>query len=349
MPFLRTAATFACFRTFLALDDSNAIALQTQANAFILFPVLMLRSALLALSQSPRIARFVVHNQLSRRVVRRFVAGEHLDEAVAAVRALNHSGRLASLDCLGESVSSEPEARAAAAAYCDMFDRIAGEKLTCNVSLKLTQLGLDISPSLCEELLAEIVNRAAAQGNFVRIDMESSTYTQRTIDICKRMRTHSDSVGTVIQSYLFRTEQDARDLLAVGCRLRLVKGAYKEPASVAFPRKADVDANYIKVMNIILPSGVYHGIATHDPRMLDATKKFAAEQGIRTDQFEFQMLYGIRSDLQEQLIREGYRLRVYVPYGSDWFPYFMRRLAERPANLKFFLSNLFRSSERPSV
>jgi proline dehydrogenase len=311
------------------------------ANAFILLRVLMLRSTLLALSQSHQVARFVTHNNLSRRVVRRFVAGERLDEAVAAVRVLNQAGRLASLDCLGESVSSEQEARRAASAYCGMFDRISAEKLTCNVSLKLTQLGLDISQTLCEELLAEIIHCAAAQGNFVRIDMESSAYTDHTIEICKHMRARSDSVGTVLQSYLFRTEQDARSLIAARCRLRLVKGAYREPATVAFPLKSDVDANYIKVMRILLPSGIYHGIATHDPRMLEATKKFAAEQGIRNDQFEFQMLYGIRTDLQEQLIREGYRLRVYVPYGSDWFPYFMRRLAERPANLKFFLSNLF--------
>lgn len=304
----------------------------------------MLRSILLALSQSPRVARFVIHNGLSRRVVRRFVAGEVLDDAIAAVREVNRAGCLASLDCLGESVGTEEEARRAALAYSGMFDRIAEERLTCNVSLKLTQLGLDRSQRLCEELLAEIVDRAASHGNFVRIDMESSAYTQRTIDICKRLRAKSDSIGTVIQSYLFRTEQDARDLIAAHCRLRLVKGAYKEPASVAFPQKADVDANYVKVMKIILPSGLYHGIATHDPHLLDATKKFAAEQGIRNDQFEFQMLYGIRTDLQQQLIREGYRLRVYVPYGSDWFPYFMRRLAERPANLKFFLSNLFRRS-----
>lgn len=317
-------------------------------NALILFPVLMLRSALLALSQSHRTARFVTHNRLSRRVVRRFVAGEHLDHAVTAVRALNQANRLASLDCLGESVSTEKEARQAASVYSEMFDRIAAEKLTCNVSLKLTQLGIDISQDLCEELLSQLVKRAATQNNFVRIDMEGSAYTQRTIDICKRMRMRmrmrSDSVGTVLQSYLFRTEQDARDLVAAGCRLRLVKGAYKEPPTVAFPQKADVDANYVRVMQILLPSGIYHGIATHDPRMLDATKKFAAEQGIRNDQFEFQMLYGIRTDLQEALIREGYRLRVYVPYGSDWFPYFMRRLAERPANLKFFLTNLFRRS-----
>ncbi|MGB7668318.1 MAG: proline dehydrogenase family protein, partial [Candidatus Acidiferrales bacterium] len=211
----------------------------------------MLRSILLALSQSPRTARFVIHNNLSRRVVRRFVAGEHLDDAVAAVRALNQAGRLASLDCLGESVATEEEARRAAAAYSDMFDRIAAEKLTCNVSLKLTQIGLDMSQPLCEELLAGIVTRAVGQGNFVRIDMEGSAYTDRTIDICKRLRARTDSVGTVLQSYLFRTEQDARGLIAAGCRLRLVKGAYKEPATVAFPQKSDVDANYVKVMKIL--------------------------------------------------------------------------------------------------
>lgn len=304
----------------------------------------MLRSTLLALSQSSRTAHFVTHNKLSRRVVRRFVAGEHLEDAVAAVRALNAAGRLASLDCLGESVSTPTEAHQAARTYSEMFDRIAAEKLTCNVSLKLTQLGLDISQAICEELLSGIVKRAAAQDNFVRIDMEGSAYTQRTIDICKRIRTQCDSVGTVLQSYLFRTEQDAQDLIKTGCRLRLVKGAYKEPAAVAFPQKTDVDANYIRVMKILLQSGIYHGIATHDPRMIDETKKFVAEQGIVNDRFEFQMLYGIRTDLQEQLIREGYRLRVYVPFGADWFPYFMRRLAERPANLKFFLVNLFRNS-----
>jgi len=302
----------------------------------------MLRSTLLALSHSPRVGRFVTHSSLSRRVVRRFVAGETLEEAVAAVRDVNRLGCPASLDCLGESVTSEAEARRSAGVYASIVDRIAAENLTCNVSLKLTQLGLDISQPLCESLLAEIIERAAAHRNFVRIDMEGSAYTERTIEICKRMRAKSDSVGTVLQSYLFRTEQDARELIAAGIQLRLVKGAYKEPPSIAFAKKSDVDANYVKVMKILLTSGLYHGIATHDPRMHAATKKFAAEKGIRNDQFEFQMLYGIRTDLQQQLIREGYRLRLYIPFGTDWFPYFMRRLAERPANLKFFLSNLFR-------
>ncbi|MHB8755566.1 MAG: proline dehydrogenase family protein [Candidatus Acidiferrales bacterium] len=302
----------------------------------------MLRSILLELSRSPRMARFVMHNGTSRRMARRFVPGESLDDAVAAVRELNARGYPCSLDCLGESVTSEAEARRAAETYLGIFDRIAAEHLDCNVSLKLTQLGLDISESLCENLFATIVDHATRQKNFVRVDMESSAYTQRTIDICKRARARNDAVGTVLQSYLFRTEQDAKDLIAAGCRIRLVKGAYKEPPEVAYPQKSDVDANYVKVMKILLPSGIYHGIATHDPKMIEATKQFAAEHKIRNDQFEFQMLYGIRTDLQDQLIRKGYRLRVYVPYGSDWFPYFMRRLAERPANLKFFLANLFR-------
>lgn len=302
----------------------------------------MLRSLLLELSRSPRMAHFVMHNGTSRRMARRFVPGESLDDAVAAVRELNARGRPCSLDYLGESVTNDDEARRAAETYLGIFDRIATEHLDCNVSLKLTQLGLDISESLCEDLFAKVAAHAAARKNFVRIDMEGSAYTQRTLDICKRARAKTDAVGTVLQSYLYRTEQDAKELIAAGCRLRLVKGAYKEPPEVAYPKKADVDANYVRVMKLLLPSDIYHGIATHDPQMHDATKKFVSEQGIGKDRYEFQMLYGIRTDLQDQLIREGYRLRVYVPYGSDWFPYFMRRLAERPANLKFFLSNLFR-------
>ena len=304
----------------------------------------MLRSILLNLSESKRLARFVMHNPTSRRVVRRFVAGETLDDAVAAVRAINQSGCPASFDYLGEAVSTEAEARRAADTYISILDRIAAERLDANASLKLTQLGLDVNPALCESLVADIVAHAQRLSNFVRIDMESSAYTQRTLDLCKRVHAKCNSVGTVVQSYLFRTEQDARDLIAAGVRLRLVKGAYKEPPAIAYPKKSDVDANYVRVMKFLLASGQYHAIATHDPNMQEATKRFAKEQGIAPGKFEFQMLYGIRTDLQQQLNREGYRLRVYVPYGSDWFPYFMRRLAERPANLKFFLSNLFRRS-----
>ncbi len=302
----------------------------------------MLRALLLELSESPRMARWMTRNAVGRRVARRFVAGEELDDALAAVRACNQKGMLTSLDYLGENVASEEDAWRAMQMYLGVFDRIAAEKLDANVSLKLTQLGLDLNPPLCEELLAGIVARAEGHRNFVRIDMESSAYTQRTVDVCLRARAKSAAVGTVMQSYLYRTEKDVNALLAAGSRLRLCKGAYKEPPEVAFPQKADVDANYVKLMKLLLSSRIYHGIATHDENMIAATKKFAAEQGIGKDKFEFQMLYGIRTDLQEQLVREGFHMRVYIPYGRDWFPYFMRRLAERPANLMFFVKNLFR-------
>jgi len=302
----------------------------------------MLRALLLGLSESRRLARWVTGNSTSRRMARRFVAGETLDDAIAAARACNQAGMRVSLDFLGENVASEAEARQVQRMYFGVFDRIAAEKLDANVSLKPTQLGLDISPNLCAELLAAIVAHAARLNNFVRMDMEGSPYTQRTIDLCKRLRASSDAVGTVVQSYLYRTADDVQGLLATRCRLRLCKGAYKEPPQIAFPKKQDVDANFVKLIQVLLPSGIYHGIATHDPAMIAATRDFAAAQGIAKDKFEFQMLYGIRPDMQQQLVREGYNLRVYIPYGTQWFPYFMRRLAERPANVLFFLRNLFR-------
>ena len=252
-------------------------------------------------------------------------------------------GMKVSLDLLGESVTNVAEARAARNAYLAIFDRIAREKLDGNVSMKLTQLGLDLDLDLCQQMVEEIAARATSYGNFVRVDMEASAYTQRTIDIVKRVRAKTASVGVVVQSYLRRTERDANDLLAIGCRLRLCKGAYKEAADVAFPAKADVDANYVLLMKILLASGIYHGIATHDPKMIATTEQYVAEKGIGKDKFEFQMLYGIRTDLQRDLVKRGYNLRVYIPYGKDWFPYFMRRLAERPANMMFFVRNLFRS------
>jgi proline dehydrogenase len=305
-----------------------------------------MRALLLRLSESKRLAPLMMHNGASRRVARRFVAGETLDDAVEAAREVNRRLQLASLDLLGENVSDEAGARRAAEGYLAVFDRIAQERLDANVSLKLTQLGLDSSEDLCLELLEKIVAHATNQGNFVRIDMEGSAYTQRTVEIAKRVRAKYTGVGTVMQAYLYRTEQDVQDLLAAGCRLRLCKGAYKEPPEVAFPKKSDVDANYVKLMKMLLPSGIYHGIATHDPAMIEATKDFARERSIKRDQFEFQMLYGIRTDLQEKLVRDGFRVRVYIPYGVDWFPYFMRRLAERPANVAFFLRNLLPRSSR---
>jgi len=272
----------------------------------------------------------------------RFVAGEELDEAISAARVCNDQGMMVSLDYLGENVSTTEDAHRARDAYLEVFDRIAAENLNANVSCKLTQLGLDMSAEFCEGLLLSIVERAAAHNNFLRADMEGSVYTARTIDVVKRVRSQNQAVGTVIQSYLYRSEQDVKDLLAYGCRIRLCKGAYQEPPEVAFPKKQEVDANYVKLMQLLLPSGVYHGMATHDPKMIAATIRYAADQKVSKDQFEFQMLYGVRTDLQRQLVRDGFRVRIYIPYGRDWFPYFMRRLAERPANLAFFARNFFR-------
>jgi proline dehydrogenase len=303
----------------------------------------MMRSIFLKLSNSPGMARWVTTHKSTRRMSERFVAGDNLDQAVAAARVCNQNGMMVSLDLLGESVTNADEARLARDAYLEIFDRIASEKLDANVSMKLTQLGLDLSDDLAQELLESIVARATALKNFARVDMEGSAYTERTINLVKRVRAKTSAVGVVVQAYLRRTGDDVGPLLAAGCRLRLCKGAYKEPAEIAFPAKSDVDANYVRLMKQILPSGVYHGIATHDPKMIDATKQFVAENKISRDSFEFQMLYGIRTDLQAQLVREGYRMRVYIPYGRDWFPYFMRRLAERPANVLFFVKNFFRS------
>jgi len=303
----------------------------------------MLRSTLLKLSNSKSFAHWVTSNGTTRRMSHRFVAGETLDEAIEASRACNDAGMAVTLDCLGENVSTPADAQKVRDSYLAIYDRIAREKLNANVSCKLTQLGLDISPEFCEGLVLSITERAAAYDSFLRIDMESSIYTQRTVDLVKRVRAQTPCVGTVIQSYLYRSENDIHDLLAYGCRIRLCKGAYKESEEVAFARKADVDANFVKLTRILLSSGFYHGIATHDPRMIAVAIRFAAEKKISRDDFEFQMLYGVRTDLQRQLVRDGYRVRIYVPYGQEWFPYFMRRLAERPANLGFFIRNFFRS------
>lgn len=275
-------------------------------------------------------------------MARRFVAGEELSDAIEAARACNDAGMLVSLDYLGENVATTADAQRARDTYLDIFERIAGEKLNANVSCKLTQLGLDLSADFCEGLAMTIVESAARHDNFLRVDMEGSNYTELTVDTVKRMRIQSPAVGTVIQSYLYRSEQDVRDLLAYGCRIRLCKGAYKEPEEVAYKRKADVDGNYVRLMKALLTSGFYHGIATHDPRMIGATIRWAAEKRISKEDFEFQMLYGVRTDLQRKLVKDGYRLRIYIPYGKDWFPYFMRRLAERPANVAFFVKNFFR-------
>ena len=303
----------------------------------------MLRATLLKLSDSKGLAHWVTSNATTRRMSLRFVAGETHDEPIRVSRNCNDAGMSVTLDCLGENVATTADAQRARDVYLNIFDRVAQEKLNANVSCKLTQLGLDISVEFCEGLVLSIAERAAAYENFLRIDMEGSIYTQRTIELVKRVRAQTPCVGAVIQSYLYRSENDIHDLLSYGCRIRLCKGAYKEPIDVAFERKQDVDANYVKLMRILLPSGFYHGIATHDPRMIAETIRWAAEKKITKDDFEFQMLYGVRADLQRRLVRDGYRVRVYVPYGREWFPYFMRRLAERPANLGFFIRNFFRS------
>jgi proline dehydrogenase len=302
----------------------------------------MLRSTLLKLSESPGFAHWVTSNPTTRRMVRRFVAGETLDDAIIAARACNSHGMYTSLDYLGENVATVADAQHARDAYVQIFDRIAEERLHANVSCKLTQLGLDLSPDFCEGLLLSIVECAAGYENFLRVDMESSLYTQRTIDLVKRVRARNPAMGTVIQSYLYRSERDVQDLLTYGCRIRLCKGAYKESDEVAYARKKDVDGNYVRLMQMLLSSGFYHAIATHDPRMIAQTIRFAAAKQISKDDFEFQMLYGVRTDLQRQLVKDGYRLRIYIPFGRDWFPYFMRRLAERPANLGFFVRNFLR-------
>jgi proline dehydrogenase len=303
----------------------------------------MLRSILLKLSESARFAHWFTTNSTTHRMAQRFVPGETLEEAIAAARACNDAGMFASLDYLGENVATTADAQRARDSYLEIFERIAKEKLHANVSCKLTQLGLDLNTDFCQGLVVSIVEFAARYDNFLRVDMEGSAYTQRTIELVKRVRSKNPAVGTVIQAYLYRSERDIHDLLAYGCRIRLCKGAYKEFPEVAYPRKKDVDANFVLLMQILLPSGFYHAIATHDPRMIAETIRCAAAKHISKDDFEFQMLYGVRTDLQRRLVKDGYRLRIYIPYGKDWFPYFMRRLAERPANVGFLLRNFLRS------
>jgi proline dehydrogenase len=301
-----------------------------------------MKSALLYLSTSEGFKNFLTKFKSFNNVTQRFVAGEDIATAVEAIKQLNSKHITATFDHLGESISSEAETLAEVREYEKLIDSIVSNSLDSNVSVKLTQLGLDIDNELCYRNTRAIVEAAHRQQNFVRIDMEDSPKTDATFDIFNRLRGEFENVGIVVQAYLYRTEKDIEDLLKINARIRLCKGAYKEPESVAFPDKADVDKNYIKLMKMLLPSGIYHGIATHDPNMIEATKLFAREAGISADKFEFQMLYGIRRDLQESLVKEGWRVRVYVPYGEFWYPYFMRRLAERPANIWFVMKNMLK-------
>ena len=306
----------------------------------------MLRSTLLYLSNQPQIFKFVRNNRLAKSFARRFVAGETLDDALAVARELNARGISASLDELGESVHNEREARATRDSYLGILDRIADERLNANVSVKLTALGLDISEELCVSHMQDLLERARQHRTFVRIDMESSAYTERTLRLFEDRLYPSfrEHVGIVLQSCLLRTWTDTQRANELKCRVRLCKGAYKEPPSVAFPDKKDVDANYVKCMHALLSEGNYPGIATHDPRIIDAARQYARRQGIDASRFEFQMLYGVRRDLQQQLKQDGWGMRVYVPFGTQWYPYLMRRLAERPANMMFLTGNLVREA-----
>ena len=302
----------------------------------------MLKGTLLYLAQNGNVRNFVVHNRATRGVSRRFVAGEVLDDAVEATRVLNKQGMHVSLDHLGENVSDAKEATSAAQDYINILDRIKQAGVDANISIKLTALGLDISQELCEQNLIRILEHAQQFPIFVRIDMEGSAYTEQTVDITLRMHERFEHVGTVIQSCMYSSKKDTEQLIAQGVRVRLVKGAYKEPKSVAFQNKSEVDHNYVRLMTMLLLHGNYPAIATHDEAIINATCKYARDNGISKAAFEFQMLYGIRRDLQEKLVSQGYNMRVYVPYGSQWYPYLIRRMAERPANLVFVMSNAIR-------
>jgi proline dehydrogenase len=269
-----------------------------------------------------------------------------IDAALRVTEAVNRQGMAVTLDALGESVNNEAEAQRAAEIYHQLLDAIAARKLNANVSVKLTQMGLELSRDLAETIAGNLAEHARSIGSFVRIDMEDSSLTQVTLDIVRRVHGQAGmrgAIGIVIQSYLYRSQADIEQLLADGIRVRLCKGAYKEPAGVAFPNKPDVDANYIRLSCKLLDSAVYHGLATHDPKMIEAAKSYASQHGIEPSRFEFQMLFGVRRDLQRQLIHEGYNVRVYIPFGREWYPYFMRRLAERPANVLFLAKSLLKS------
>ena len=305
----------------------------------------MLRAAFISLSESKSLRATAEKTWIGQRLSRRFVAGTTIEDALAVTRATNRLGLSVSVDNLGENVTNADEARHSAQLYHQMLDQMSAQKLNANVSLKLTHMGLDVDENMAYDITSQLVQHAARINNFVRVDMEGSPYTQRTLDFVRKLHAEPENagkVGAVIQAYLFRSEKDIEQLLADGIRVRLCKGAYKEPPEIAFEKKEDTDANYIKLMKMLLKSGIYHGIATHDENMIRATIEFAQKEKIPASAFEFQMLYGIRRDLQQKLVKDGWACRVYVPFGTEWYPYLMRRLAERPANALFILRNLFR-------
>ncbi|HEU4522156.1 MAG TPA: proline dehydrogenase family protein [Thermoanaerobaculia bacterium] len=305
----------------------------------------MFRAIFIALSESRALRGVAERSRIGRRLSGRFVAGMTVEQALEATAATNGRGMSVSVDNLGENVTNIEEARESEHLYHELIDQIVGRKLDANVSLKLTHMGLDVDESVSRTIVNELVAHAARNDNFVRIDMEGSPYTQKTLDIVRELHRqpgNAGHVGAVIQAYLRRSMADVESLCAEGIRIRLCKGAYKEPAEIAYQAKSEVDANFVELMKVLLKSGTYHGIATHDPKMIDATIAFARAENLRPDSFEFQMLYGVRRDLQEQLVRDGWRMRVYIPFGTEWYPYLMRRLAERPANVLFIAKNLLR-------
>ena len=304
----------------------------------------MLRSFFISMSRNTQFRQFSERSTVGRKLSSRFVAGMSVEEALSAAAAVNHEGISVSLDSLGESVLDLAHAESSAAIYHRLIDEIHARGLNANVSVKLTQVGMDLDPAIAERIVGEMVEHAAQAGTFVRIDMEGSEYTEATIALTERLHTRfPGSVGTVLQAYLFRTEADAQRLVNQGIRIRLCKGAYKEPATIAFADKADVDSNYVKVMLALATSGVFCGMATHDEAIITRMCREVEATGLDKKAFEFQMLYGIRRDLQRKLAAQGFGIRVYIPFGTEWYPYFMRRLAERPANVLFLAKNFFRN------
>ncbi|HVR42373.1 MAG TPA: proline dehydrogenase family protein [Thermoanaerobaculia bacterium] len=305
----------------------------------------MFRAFFIALSESRWLRALAERSRVGRRLSRRFVAGMEVEDALAATAELNAAGMSVTIDNLGENVTDAAEAHESAALYHELLDQIHRRGLDANVSVKLTHMGLDVDPTLARSIVEQLVAHAARTDSFVRIDMEGSAYTQKTLDLVREIHREPGNggrIGAVLQAYLHRTETDAEVLCAEGIRIRLCKGAYKEPASIAYQAMSEVDASFVRAMEILLRSGIHHGIATHDPDMIDETIRFATAEKIPPRAFEFQMLHGIRRDLQQSLVRDGWRMRVYVPFGREWYPYLMRRLAERPANALFILRNLFR-------
>lgn len=306
----------------------------------------MLKAIFIGLSENKPIRHFAESSTIGKKMSHRFVAGETVNDLIQAAIAVNKLGIRVTVDNLGENVTSRDEALQSKDLYHQLLDEIDRLKLDANVSLKLTHMGLDVDEKLARDIVNELLDHAVAINNFIRIDMEGSPYTQRTLDFTRELHRRPEvksKVGTVLQSYLFRTEDDAKTLCSEGIRIRLCKGAYREPASIAFQDKKDVDANYVKVAKLIIQSGVFHGLATHDESIIEEIKAWALKEGIPKSSFEFQMLHGIRRDLQESLAKEGWGVRVYIPFGTEWYPYFMRRLAERPANAWFIAKNMLRA------